>query len=90
MAEQWKVMFRSGFEFEADMIVQNLQYHGIATKTYSSRAFKLAIGEDSRDFVQVFVPQDDVYRAQEVLSSLDLPGTETSKKKINNGGSALG
>lgn len=84
--ELWTMIVRSKSEFEADMVVRNLQLQGIGTKVYSSRVFKLRIGEDSRDDVKVFVLREECERARGVLGNLELPGIEMSNQKSEEKG----
>jgi hypothetical protein len=75
--EQWSLVFCTNPEFEADMIVKNLENEAVEVKRYSSRVFKRSIGENSRDFVKVFVRSEDHGRAELVLRTLGLLNVET-------------
>lgn len=85
--EEWAIVFRSNSEFEADMIVRNLEYQGVKTKVFSSRVFKQTIGENPHDLAQVFVRQGEHHRAQMILSTLGLPDIEKNSQASNDGGS---
>ncbi len=87
--EEWAIVLRSNSEFEADMIVRNLECQGLKTKTFSSRAFKEKIGEDAHEFVQVFVHQGESQRAQDVLSTLGLLNCERETQGTSEGGSTF-
>lgn len=84
--ENWSVIVRSNSEFEADMILRNLEYEGIETRMFSSRAFKLTIGEDPRDFAQVFVHESKLSTALAVLRDLNLPSTAVRDQNSNKEG----
>ncbi len=71
VARSWIVIRRTPSEFEADMISRTLDFHGVETKVFSTRAFKFTLGEDPEDGVNVFVRKEDLGRATEVLQSLD-------------------
>lgn len=77
VVELWAFLVRSNSEFEADMIVGNLRIEDIGVRRYSSRAFKSAIGENTWDVVQVYVRQEDLSRAQDILRDLDLPTADS-------------
>lgn len=68
----WTTVYRCNSEFEAEMITKNLAFQRVETKVFSSRAFKLAIGENPNDFVNVFVPRDEIGRATDALQTLGL------------------
>ncbi len=87
--EEWDNVFRSNSEFEADMIVRNLEYQHVKTKVFSSRAFKQTINVDPHDSVQVFVHRDDFQRAILALSALGLLDTEQRIHESNHGGSTV-
>ncbi len=71
-SEHWTLIHRSTFEFEADIVIKNLSLQGVESKVFSSRAFKLTLGEDADHWVQVYVRKEQLARAHEVLSLLDL------------------
>jgi hypothetical protein len=54
------------------MISKNLSFQGVESKAFSTRAFKLRLGENPEDSVNVFVPRENLERAREVLRLLDL------------------
>lgn len=74
-------------EFEADMVSRNLEIQGIRTTHFSTRAFKLRIGDHPGDEVRMFLLSGDKERALEVLNDLDLPvGTPNSRGSDGIGG----
>lgn len=78
--EHWTLLVRSDSEFEIDMVVQNLRCEGIDPQRYSSRAFKLTLGENPRDVAQVFVPKGQSVRAREILNNLGLPAVQHGER----------
>jgi hypothetical protein len=87
--EEWDIVFRSNSEFEADMIVRNLEYQQVKTKVFSSRTFKQTIGVDPYDSAQVFTHRDDYQRAILALSALGLLDTEQRTHESHQGGSTV-
>ena len=84
--EEWNIVFRSNSEFEADMIVRNLEYQQVRTKVFSSRAFKQTIGADPHDSAKVFVHRDEHRRATFALNALGLLDTEQRTHESQKGG----
>jgi hypothetical protein len=72
LLERWTIVFRTNSEFEADMIVKNLENEGVELRKFSSRSFKRTIGENARDFVNVFVPSSEHHHAEQSLRTLGL------------------
>jgi len=81
--EQWSLVFCTNSEFEADMIVKNLENEAVEMKRYSSRVFKRSIGENSHDFVKLFVRSGERHRAEHVLKALGLVNGETVNPTSN-------
>jgi len=82
----WVVATRTHSEFEADMIVRNLEYQGIRTRVFSSRVFKWRIGLDADDFVNVFVHRNQHGVAREVLIGLGVADTVANASQPDLGG----
>jgi hypothetical protein len=70
----WELVFRSNSEFEADMIIRNLEFEKLELRRFSSRVHKHIVGEDPHDFVNVFVLRNEQPRAMQILTALGLPG----------------
>jgi len=75
--DEWTTLFVTKSEFEADMIVKNLEIDGITSKRFSSRSFKLSVGESTRDFVNIYVQPEQQIRAEKVLNDVGLHGTDS-------------
>jgi hypothetical protein len=76
IAEGWVRIAVTQSEFEADMVSRNLGLQNITAHVFSSRLFKLAIGEDSQDRTNIFVPKSAYERALEVLRSIGFSAEE--------------
>ncbi|HEY6952197.1 MAG TPA: hypothetical protein VI758_07295 [Bacteroidota bacterium] len=83
IAQQWSLLYRVESDFEADMIVANLVGNGIPAQAFSSRAFKLTIGENSGDGVNIFVSSADYLRAMDLLTVLELIPTLINNQLLN-------
>ncbi|HEY5614447.1 MAG TPA: hypothetical protein VIL52_00360 [Bacteroidota bacterium] len=77
--KQWAVVHESSFEFESDMIRQNIVSAGIDTKVFSFRDHVGTSWLSDVKPVRVLVPAEQQQRAQEILQSLRLIGQHESE-----------
>lgn len=77
-SEQWKVVYETGGEFQADILVAMLEAEGIPTfisQEGAGRVYGLTIGRLGR--VQVLVPNSELARAENVVRQFEIGTLET-------------
>ena len=74
--EDWVVVFKSGTDYEADIVRDRLDDSGVTAVVLTQRdhAFNLNVGDLAP--VNVLVPPKDVQRAREILDSPPLSDRE--------------
>ncbi len=81
--EKWVVVFRSGTDYEADIVRDRLDDSGVDAVVLTQRdhAFNLNVGELAP--VHVLVPPDQVQRAEAILESPPLSDVELNEAALN-------
>lgn len=81
--QDWVVVFRSGTDYEADIVRDRLDDAGIAAVVLTQRdhAFNLTVGDLSP--VNVLVPPDEAERAASVLESAPFTDEELDRAAMS-------
>ncbi len=86
--EEWVVVFRSGTDYEADIVRDRLDDAGVPAVVLTQRdhAFNLNVGDLAP--VHVLVPPDKVREAEAILQSAPLSDVELTEAALSSDPSA--